>query len=63
VEELHQLFLDVADGLEVSRKKVDWAIRVATTGRIKGLPLFDVFVYLGRDETLARLRKARARLA
>ena len=63
VEDLHQRFLDVAANLGVSPKKVDWAIRVATTGRTVGLPLFDVFVYLGRDETLERMRKARARLA
>jgi len=47
----------------VSPRKVDAPLRVAVTGRTVGLPLFDVLVHLGKDETFARLRAARARLA
>jgi glutamyl-tRNA synthetase len=62
-DELHARFLAVAERLGVSPKKVDAPMRVAITGRTVGLPLFDVAVYLGRDETMARLRAGRARLA
>jgi glutamyl-tRNA synthetase len=37
-------------------------VRVAVTGRTVGPPLFEGLVLLGRDETLRRLRAARARL-
>jgi glutamyl-tRNA synthetase len=60
---LHAEFIALAERLEVSPRKVDAPVRVAVTGRTVGLPLFDVLVYLGREETLARLRAARARLA
>jgi len=63
VDELHARFIALALRLEVSPRKIDAPLRVAVTGRTVGLPLFDVLVYLGRDETLARLRAARARLA
>jgi len=46
----------------VSPRKIDAPLRVAITGRTVGLPLFDVLEYLGRDETMARLRAGRARL-
>jgi glutamyl-tRNA synthetase len=59
---LHAGFLASAERLELSPRKLDGPIRVALTGRLVGLPLFDVAVYLGRDETLARLRTGRARL-
>jgi glutamyl-tRNA synthetase len=62
VDELHARFMALAERLEVSPRKVDAPLRVAVTGRTVGLPLFDVLVHLGRDETLARLRAARARL-
>ena len=53
----------LAERLEVSRRKVDGPIRVRGDGTDRsGLPLFDVAEYLGRDETLARLRAGRARL-
>jgi hypothetical protein len=32
------------------------------TGRIAGLPLFEILEHLGRDRTVARLRDARERL-
>jgi glutamyl-tRNA synthetase len=37
-------------------------VRLAVTGRRFGLPLFEPMAELGRDEVLARLRAARARL-
>jgi len=61
-DELHARFMALAERLEVSPRKIDAPLRVAVTGRTVGLPLFDVLVYLGREETLTRLRAARARL-
>ncbi|MEY2458502.1 MAG: glutamyl-tRNA synthetase [Acidimicrobiaceae bacterium] len=61
-DELHARFIALAERLGVSPRKIDAPLRVAVTGRTVGLPLFDVFEYLGRDETLARLRAGRARL-
>jgi glutamyl-tRNA synthetase len=62
-DELHARFMDIAAQLEVSPSKAQGPLRVAVTGRMKGLPLFELFEHLGRDETLARLRAGRARLA
>jgi glutamyl-tRNA synthetase len=62
-DELHARFIALAERLDVSPRKIDAPLRVAVTGRTVGLPLFDVFEYLGRDETLARLRAGLARLA
>jgi glutamyl-tRNA synthetase len=42
--------------------KAQAPVRVAVTGRSKGLPLFESLELLGRDETLRRLQAARARL-
>jgi glutamyl-tRNA synthetase len=61
-DELHARFMALAEQLDVSPRKIDAPLRVAVTGRTVGLPLFDVLVYLGQDETLARLRAARTRL-
>ena len=52
----------VADDVEVGKKRVHAAVRVAVTGRTVGLPLFESLEVLGRDRTLTRLRAARARL-
>jgi glutamyl-tRNA synthetase len=38
-------------------------LRVAVTGRTVGPPMYESLELLGRDETLARLRAARERLA
>jgi len=38
-------------------------VRVALTGRMSGIPLWEAMVILGRDECLGRLAAARARLA
>ena len=50
---------------ELELKLVDLAqlTRLAVTGRTASPPLFDVLAILGRDETLARLRAAAARVA
>ncbi len=61
-DELHTRYLALADRLEVSRSRLQDPIRVAITGRLKGLPLFDILQYLGRDESLRRLRACRERL-
>jgi glutamyl-tRNA synthetase len=42
--------------------KAQAPVRVATTGRTVGPPLFESLEALGRERTLARLREARARL-
>jgi glutamyl-tRNA synthetase len=42
--------------------KAQAPVRVAVTGRTVGPPLFEGLVLLGREETLRRLRAARARL-
>ena len=62
-DDLHARFMALAERLDISASKVQGPIRVAVTGRIVGLPLFELLAYLGRDETLARLRAGRARLA
>jgi glutamyl-tRNA synthetase len=61
-DELHERFMALAAALEVNKSKAQGPIRVAVTGRIIGLPLFELLEHLGRDETLARLRAGRARL-
>jgi glutamyl-tRNA synthetase len=46
---------------ELGLKLVDLAqlARLATTGRTASPPIFDVLALIGRDEALARLRRAR----
>jgi glutamyl-tRNA synthetase len=61
-DELHARFMDVAARLETNPSKLQGPIRVAVTGRMVGLPLFELLAFLGREETVARLRDARARL-
>jgi glutamyl-tRNA synthetase len=61
-DDLYERFLTLAATLEVNKSKAQGPIRVAVTGRIVGLPLFELLAHLGRDETLARLRAGRARL-
>jgi glutamyl-tRNA synthetase len=62
-DELHARFMALSEQLGVSASKVQGPIRVAVTGRMVGLPLFELLAYLGREETLARLRAGRAQLA
>ena len=47
---------------EPQLSKAQAPVRVATTGRSVGPPLFESLEALGRERTLARLREARARL-
>jgi glutamyl-tRNA synthetase len=61
-DELHARFIALAERLGINASKVQGPIRVAVTGRIVGLPLFDLLAYLGRDESLRRLRRGRERL-
>ena len=49
-----------ANGLKLG--KAQGPIRVAVTGRTVGPPLFEALAVLGRDETLSRIRDARALL-
>jgi len=60
---LKQVVTDVglAHGLKLGKAQAP--VRVATTGRSVGLPLFESLVVLGRDRTLVRLDAALARLA
>jgi glutamyl-tRNA synthetase len=50
------------DNHDVKLGKAQAPVRVAVTGRTQGPPLFETLELLGRDETLRRLRLARARL-
>jgi len=52
----------VAEDVDVGKKRVHAAVRVAVTGRTVGLPLFESLEVLGRERTLVRLRAARARM-
>lgn len=62
---LEQLVMGVGAELsaELGEKVLSQApVRVALTGVAGGIPLWDAMGWLGRDETLARLARARARL-
>lgn len=52
----------VNDEGQAQLSKAQGPIRVATTGRTVGPPLFESLEALGRDRTIARLRAARGRL-
>lgn len=60
--EIYEHTMGLAEELGASRKKFQAPVRVAVTGRSVGPPLFESMEILGRDETLRRLRAARARL-
>ncbi|MFM7069994.1 MAG: glutamate--tRNA ligase [Actinomycetes bacterium] len=59
---LYERTMALAEQLGATRKKFQAPIRVAVTGRSVGPPLFESMALLGREETLRRLRSARARL-
>jgi glutamyl-tRNA synthetase len=59
---LHALTEEIAGRFELSLGKAQAPIRVAVTGRSVGPPLFESLVALGRDRTLARLRRALVQL-
>lgn len=51
------------DALDLKLRKFVSVLYVAIMGAPRGIPLFDSVALLGRDEALARLRAARAKLA
>jgi glutamyl-tRNA synthetase len=53
--------IGAANGLKLGQAQAP--VRVAVTGRLAGLPLFESLAVLGRDRTVARLDAAVARLA
>jgi len=62
-EDIKQVVTEVGVAHELKLGKAQAPIRVATTGRSVGLPLFESLVVLGRERTLARLDAALNRLA
>jgi glutamyl-tRNA synthetase len=61
-EELKSLVEQAGERHGLNRSKSQAPVRVAITGRTVGPPLYESIALLGRDETLRRLRAARARL-
>jgi glutamyl-tRNA synthetase len=59
---LHDVTLAVGEELGMKLGKAQAPIRVAVTGRTVGPPLFESLEVLGREETLARVDRALARL-
>ena len=59
---LYAAFSALAERLNVKAAKLQGPIRVAVTGRIAGLPLFELLEWLGREDALRRLEAGRARL-
>jgi glutamyl-tRNA synthetase len=62
-EELNEQWKTVAEALDVKLRLAQGPVRVPVTGKLVGPPLFESLVELGREETLRRLTRARARLA
>jgi len=60
VELLKTTLETIAERYELKLGKAQAPVRVAITGRSVGPPLFESLEVLGRDETLGRLRSARA---
>ena len=60
---LHDLTAAIGERFELGLGKAQFPIRVAVMGRDVGPPLFESLVVLGRERTLARLQRARDRLA
>lgn len=61
-EDLRLRLEHIAEKFGLSLGKAQAPVRVATTGRTVGLPLFESLQVLGRDETLCRIRAAHERL-
>jgi glutamyl-tRNA synthetase len=61
-EELKAVVEAVGERHGLNRSKSQAPVRVAITGRTVGPPLYESIALMGRDETVARLRAARARL-
>jgi glutamyl-tRNA synthetase len=62
-ESLNEQWKSIAEALDVKLRLAQGTVRVPVTGRLVGPPLFESLVELGREETLRRLKIARARLA
>ena len=62
-ERLHEVTVQIAESAGLKLGKAQAPIRVATTGRTVGPPLFEALAILGRQVTLDRLAAARSRLA
>jgi glutamyl-tRNA synthetase len=60
---IEALYRELTAGLGLKLVDLAQLTRLAITGRTASPPLFDVLALLGRDETLARLRAARAAAA
>ena len=60
---LHELTKEIGERHGLKLAKAQAPIRVAVTGRSVGPPLFESLQVLGRDETVARLTRARERVA
>ena len=58
--DLHEVTSKIAERHGLKLAKAQAPIRVAITGRTVGPPLFESLEVLGREQTLARLREARA---
>jgi glutamyl-tRNA synthetase len=52
----------IAAKYQVNVRKIQAPVRMAVTGRMVGIPLFEALEVLGRDRSLSRLRAARGRL-
>ena len=61
-EPLKATLEEVGAARELKLGKTQAPVRVATTGRSVGLPIFESLEVLGRERTLRRLRAARAAL-
>jgi len=61
-EAIKQIVTEVGEANGLKLGKAQAPIRVATTGRTVGLPLFESLQVLGREATLERLRNALERL-
>ncbi|MFZ4718178.1 MAG: glutamate--tRNA ligase [Ilumatobacteraceae bacterium] len=61
-EPLKAAFEAVAAAHELKPGKAQAPVRIAVTGRTVGPPLFESLQFLGRDETMRRLRAAEARI-
>jgi len=60
---LEAAYRELAHALDVKLVDLAQLTRLAVTGRTASPPIFEVLALLGRDETLARLRRARSMVA
>ncbi|MBI2705082.1 MAG: glutamate--tRNA ligase [Actinobacteria bacterium] len=62
-EAVNDVVIGYADDHEIPRGKAQAPVRVAITGRSVGPPLWEAIELLGRERTLARLRRVRERIS